>query len=297
MGVLWAALLLGLAQAAPAAAPPAASAAEDVPTRTVSFWAMGDKGEAVEGLTTDEVVVMEDGVARVVTRVARDTRPLTVAIVVDSSGPLASVYRLNVVEPVAEFVGQLPPGTRYALWTTGDRPRKAVDFTDDRARAVPALRKTFPTGGNTLFDALTEAAEDLEKREGERTMLVAITGVGIGFSSHSRQGVVDAVRKSGVPVMAVQYEEKGSDDFQAAGADQVTRADYDYVLGSLTKGGVFERPVSAMGLGTSLRKMAAALSGFQATYALDDAGRKANKVEVQIARPGVKARVVGGLSR
>ena len=296
MGVLWAAVVLGLAQAAPAS-PPVSSPADEVPTRTVTFWAAGEKGEVVEGLTTDEVVVMEDGAARVVTKVVRDERPLTVAIVVDSSAPLATVYRLNVVDPVAEFVRQLPPGARYSLWTTGDRPRKAVDFTDDRTRAAAALRKTFPTGGNTLLDALTEASEELEKREADRTVMVAITGVGIGFTSHSRQSVVDMVRKTGVQVMAVQYEERGTEDFQAAGADQVTRADYDYVLGNLTAGGVFEHPVSAMGLGTSLRKVAAALSGYRATYALDDAGRKAGKLEVQIARPGVKARVVGGLSR
>lgn len=296
MGVLWAAVVLGLAQAAPAS-PPASSPADEVPTRTVTFWAAGEKGEAVEGLTTDEVVVMEDGAARVVTKVARDERPLTVAIVVDSSAPLATVYRLNVVDPVAEFVRQLPEGARYSLWTTGDRPKKVVDFTDDRTRAAAALRKTFPTGGNTLLDALGEASEELEKREADRTVLVAITGVGIGFASHSRQTVVDEVRKTGVQVMAVQYEEKGPDDFQAAGADQVTRADYDYVLGNLTKGGVFEHPVSAMGLGTALRKVTAALSGYRATYALDGAGGKAGKVEVQIARPGVKARVVGGLSR
>jgi hypothetical protein len=299
MVALGAAVLLALAQAAPAPSPavPPAAVASDVPTRTISFWAAGDKGEAVEGLTTDEVVVMEDGAARVVTKVVRDPRPLTLSILVDSSAPLASTYRLNVVDAVAAFVRDLPPGTRYALWTTGDRPKKIVDFTDDRTRAASALRKAVPSGGNTLLDALVEASEELEKSEAERTVLLAITGVGIGFTNNSRQQVVDTVRKSRVQVMAVQYEETGSEEFQAAGADQVTRADYDYVLGNLAAGGVIERPLSAMGLGGSLRKVAAALSGYRATYALDDAGRKAGKVEVQIARPGVKARVVGGETR
>lgn len=295
----WAVLALALAQApaSPApSAPPPPPAGDAVPLRTVSFWAAGDKGEPVEGLTTDEVVVIENGAARVVTKVARDARPLTMAIVVDSSAPLATVYRLNVVDAVAEFVRALPAGTRYSLWTTGDRPRKVVDFTDDRARAASALRKAFPTGGNTLLDALDEASEELGARETERTVLVAITGVGIGFTSHSRDKVVDDVRKSGAQVMAVQYEEAGAEEFQAQGSDQVSRADYDYVLSSLTANSVFERPVSAMGLGASLRKLAAALSAYRVSYAAEDT-RKAGKVEVQIARPGVKARVVGGESR
>jgi len=204
MVALGAAVLLALAQAAPAPSPavPAAAVASDVPTRTISFWAAGDKGEAVEGLTTDEVVVMEDGAARVVTKVVRDPRPLTLSILVDSSAPLASTYRLNVVDAVAAFVRDLPAGTRYAVWTTGDRPKKVVDFTDDRTRAASALRKAVPSGGNTLLDALVEASEELEKREAERTVLLAITGVGIGFTNNSRQQVVDTVRKSRVRLTA-----------------------------------------------------------------------------------------------
>lgn len=289
MVTLLAVLLLGLAQSAPTA-PPARE--EEVPTRTIGFWVTGEKGEPVEGLTTDEVVVLEDGSARVVTKVERDPRPLTVAVVVDSSAPLATVYRLNVVDAVVEFVRLLPPGARYTIWTTGDRPRKIVDLTDDRTRAAAALRKAFPTGGNTLLDALPEVSEEMKAQETDRTVMVVITGVGIGFTSHSRQRVVDDVRKSGVEVMAVQYEEAGSAEFQAAGADQVSRADYDYVLSNVTGKAVFERPVSSMGLGSALRKISAALASYRVTYALADA-HKADKVEVQVARPGVKARVGG----
>ena len=172
MVTLLAVLLLGLAQSAPTAPP---TREEEVLTRTISFWATGEKGEPVEGLTTDEVVVLEDGSARVVTKVERDPRPLTVAVVVDSSAPLATVYRLNVVDAVVEFVRLLPPGARYTIWTTGDRPRKIVDLTDDRTRAAAALRKAFPTGGNTLLDALVEASKDLQSKEAARSAIVVVT--------------------------------------------------------------------------------------------------------------------------
>jgi hypothetical protein len=51
--------------------------------------------------------------------------------------------------------------------------------------------------------------------------------------------VVDEVRRRKVPVMAVQFDERGSD----AQGGEVTRFDYDYVLGNLT-GRVYERPLS-----------------------------------------------------
>jgi VWFA-related protein len=268
---------------------PATQEAE-APTRTLDVWIVDEKGAPVEGLTSQEVAVMEDGSARIVTRVERDTRPLTVAILVDSSAPQATSYRLNLVEAVAGFVRKLPDGTRYTLWTTGDRPKKALDLTDDRSQVSPALRKVFPTGGNTLLDAIHEASGELGERESERTAMVIVTGVGIGFTSISRQKVVDDVGRRGATVMAVQFEERGAPDIQAAGSDQLTRADYDYVLSNLTRktAGVHERPLSAMGVDTALDKVAAALGGrYRVTYASE--GDTPKRVEVQLARPGVKA--------
>jgi hypothetical protein len=292
MGTLWAAVVLALMQAPPA--PPADTAPPaDIATRTVDFRVIGEKGAKVEGLTAEEVAVIEDGSARIVTRVSRDARPLTVAILVDSSAPQASNYRLHLVNAVASFVRQLPEGARYAIWTTGDRPKAAVELTDDRGRALSAMRKVFPTGGNVVFDALTEVAKSLNEREGERSLIVVVTGVGVGFTSLSRQGVVDQVRRLRVPVMAVQFEDRGSPEIQAEGSDQVTRVDYDYVLSNLSQGGLHERPLSAMGVDTALDKVAAALAGsYRATYVTPETG-KPGKLDVQVARPGVKVQVGG----
>ena len=93
------------------------------------------------------------------------------AILVDTSAAVSSAYRLNVVDAVVGLVARLPEGTRYAVWTTGDRPTKVVDYTDDRGAAGAALRRVAPQGGNYTLDALAEASADLEKlaREGDRT--------------------------------------------------------------------------------------------------------------------------------
>ena len=102
MGILVAVTALALLQAPPAS-PPAAPPVEET-TRTVDFRVTGEKGAPVEGLTADEVVVMENGTARSVLRVQRDTRPLTVAILVDTSAPQATNLRLNIVKAVGTFV-------------------------------------------------------------------------------------------------------------------------------------------------------------------------------------------------
>jgi VWFA-related protein len=269
-------------------------------TRTLTVSVSDEKGGPVTGLRADEVVVLENGVARDVSRVEPESRPLTAAIIVDSSEPLGSVFRLNVVDEVVRFLGRLPEGSRYALWTTGDRPTKVVDFTDDRALADRALKRTAPRGGNTVLDAVVEAAEDLEEREAERTAVVVVSGSGLGFANYDRTQVVDrALRRGRHTFMVVNFQEGRAPVDPGFGGGDVTgsvgQIDYDYVFGQVTErtGGVLERPLSAMGVGKSLEKIAATLSGqYRITYGtLPDIGKR--EIEVKVARPGVKVSLGG----
>jgi VWFA-related protein len=267
-----------LAQAAPGAAAPAE-------TRTVSVTVTDDKGNPVEGLGRDDVALLENGVARDVVSLTLDRRPLTLVFLLDTSEAVATSLRLHFLDPVVGFLRQLPDGSRYALWTTGDRPTKLVDFTAEPDEAKNALRRIAPQGGTTMLDAIVEASEDLKKKEGERFAVVAMTGVGPEFSSRSKEQVVDRLKDDSSTFLGVIVEE---------GATSVeNRNTYDYVFDHLARksGGAFETTLSPMGAENALKKVAAPLRGqYQLTYAtLDDL--KQRKLEVQVARPRTKARV------
>ncbi len=128
---------------------------------------------------------------------------------------------------VAAAIARLPEGTRYALWTTGDRPTKLVDFTDDRSLAAPALRRVFPQGGNRVLDAIVEAGEVLrESAEGARAAMLIVSGVGIGFTDVPRHRVVDEglrhpVRYLVLQVLRPRHPPKGA---------RSGRFDYEYVF-------------------------------------------------------------------
>jgi VWFA-related protein len=271
-----------------AAAPPA----PQPEIRSLTVTVADAKGAAVEGLVVEEVAVVENGVARHLVRLEPDRRPLTVLIVVDTGQEAASAIRLQAVDAIGSFLARLPAGTRYALWTTGDRPVKAVDFTDDTSQAARALKRSFFQGGNTLFDTLIEAARELKDREGERNVVLTVSGMGIGFANYDRHQTVRDLEKTGAQFLSVLFDE-GSAPSSSADPGQISRLDYEYVLGTLAKqtGGRHETPLSPLGVSSSLQKLGADLRGQYRLSYTTPAGLKERKVEVHVARDGAKVRV------
>jgi hypothetical protein len=272
------AVLLALLLAGPAPA--------EVRSVTVTFT--DENGAPVEGLVADEMVVLENGVAREVAQAEVDRRPLTLGLVLDTSEPLGSAFRLNVVDAVIAFIAGLPDGARYTVWGTGDRATRIVGPTTDRAEGTRALKRQFPRGGNTLLDTLVQACKELEPAEGQRAAIVIVTGLDPELSYRDRNKAVDDARGCADVFMAVQFD--------AEQADFEDRIRYEYVLDTLTRetGGLYERPLSSMGVAPALRKMAADLKApYRVTYAtLPEI--KDRKLQITVARPGVKARVWPG---
>ncbi|HET7747591.1 MAG TPA: VWA domain-containing protein [Vicinamibacteria bacterium] len=262
--------------------------------RTVAVSVVDEKGNGVDGLTAQDLAIQEGGVWRELVRVEQDRRPLTVAVLVDSSQPMASLYRLHVTEALTAFLLRLPEGSRYAIWTTGDRARKIYDYGSDRAAATRALRRVMPQGGNMLYDALVEASKDLSDKEAERAAIVVVTGLGVGFANYSRERVVEALERAGVPVLSVAIEEVREPSPTGFSADdRLGAADYEYVLANAARktDGFTESTLSGLGLDTALHRVSGELHGrYRLTY-LGPPGDRQPKLEVTVARPGAKVRV------
>jgi len=253
--------------------------------RTISVSITDHDGRAADNLAPEELAILENGVAREIAKVERDARPLSVAILVDSSEELASIYRLYLIEALTTLVARLPEGAHYSLWTTGDRPRKLVDMTQDKRAAVPALKRVVPAGGNTMLDAIVEATRDLKKREGDRTAVFVVTGRTIDFSNRDRYRAVDEAKQNADVFFFVAFEE-GTAPFES-------RTDYDYVIDRLSKitGGRAERPISALGSNAVIQKVGADLAPpWRVSYATVPE-IKERRIEVQVSRPGLTVRV------
>jgi len=209
---------------------------------------------------------------------------MSVAILVDTSQPLRSDYRLSIVDALVAFVARLPAGTRYALWTTGDRPMKVLDYTEDKAAASKALVQIYPQGGNYMLDALAEASEDLKKetREGDRTVVVAISGTGPELSYRDKYRSAEVAEKNADLYLIAELD--------AFGSDFESRTNLGYVFDRVARntGGSHERVLSTLGADSALRKLTPWLeAGYRVAYATVPDLKK-RKLELTVARPGTK---------
>jgi hypothetical protein len=283
LAVTLAALLLGQA-------PPAAPGTE---VRALTVTLLDEKDREVTDVSAADVALVENGVARDITSFKPDRRPLSLAVLVDTSAAVGSAYRLNVVEAVVGLIARLPDGSRYALWTTGDRPTKVLDHTDDRGAAGPALRRVAPQGGNYMLDAFSEASKDLKKlsREGDRTAVVAVSFTGPEFSYLDKYRASEVAEKNAELFLSVQVE--------SGGADFEMRTNLSYVMDRLARGsgGRYDLVLSAMGTDAALRKVSAHLrSGYRLAYATVSDLKRRN-LDLSIARLGTKVLLPSASSR
>jgi VWFA-related protein len=252
--------------------------------RALTVTLVDDKGQEVADVSADDVALVENGVQRDIASWKRDERPLVVAVLVDTSAATASAYRLNVVDAVLGLVGRLPSGTRYAIWTTGDRPTKLVDYTDDRAAAGTPLRRVAPQGGNYMLDALAESTADMNKlaKEGERRAVVAVTGVGPELSYLDKQTAAEKAEGKADLFLSVQVDPSAGDE------DARQRLAYTLDRLASQSGGRDEQVLSYMALDGGLKKLSATLvSAYRLRYA-SVPDLKKRKLQLTVARPGTK---------
>lgn len=280
------------------AAVPITAAAE---TRPVALVVTGAEGAFVPDIRAEEVRVLENGEVRELVSFEKDDRPLAVVLVMDTSSGAATAFRVHAFDAVSAFLARLPAGSKCTLWTTGDHPRRVGDLEGDRPKVEKRVAQGFGLEGtNTLLDTLVDAAESLGREAGRRRALVAVSGAGAGHTNLSPGDVTSRVRKAGARVLGVMYREGASGTTGSLmGLDTlrdtpnltiVQAGDHERILSGLAQGtgGRFESVPTVIGVNRILESLGAELGGqYRLRYAAAE-GRGPRRIEVRLARQGVR---------
>jgi VWFA-related protein len=261
------------------AAAPGAFAQVD--ERVIYVSVVDKDGSPALDLSAKDFIVREDGQSREVLRVARDTDPLQIALLVDNSASMRN--RLAVLrKSVAAFVDATREDAQIALITLAERPTIAVGYTADRAVLRKAIDNLFAyEAGNYLLDGIAETAQGLAKRTMWRSTLAVLTGLGPELSYRQYTEVLRFFRESGASLHVLQLGmglgEQGREIVLSRGTSET--------------GGRYEQVLSISSLEMKAAQLATEISNqYRVTYARPDRLIPPKNTEVSVRRPELRAR-------
>ncbi len=117
-----------------------------------------DDGRFVSGLRREDFTVYEDGKLQDVSHFSNDRVPVSLGIVLDTSGSMSpekmSAARSAIDRLIYDLLGK---DDELFLVEFSTRARLRQDWTTDRSLISRAVRETNATGGTAIYDAVATA--------------------------------------------------------------------------------------------------------------------------------------------
>jgi VWFA-related protein len=137
--------------------------------------AAGDSHRQVVDLTRDDMVLEEDGVRQQIVDFYREVRPVTLAVVTDSSGSMQAAMK-TVHTAASRFLDALGPEDRALVIDFDDKVYLLQEVTADKNELRTALTSTNALGGTALYDALYASYRKLKGIDGRKAIILLSDG-------------------------------------------------------------------------------------------------------------------------
>lgn len=164
-------------------------------------------GAYVRGLTRDAFAILEDGRPQNAQLFTSENAPVTVGLLIDSSGSMQPI-RERVIAAAAAFAGASHPSDELFALGFNDSVTPALPptapFTSDVTVLQNALRDTIRAYGRTaLFDAIVAGLDYLGRGRHERRVLVVVSDGGDNASRTTFDEVVAKTQTSNAVIYTV----------------------------------------------------------------------------------------------
>ena len=145
-------------------------------TKTVSLYAtVTEGGRLVPGLYSEDFGILDDAKPQAVTVFSAEILPITVIVMLDTSGSMTS--NIETLKAGAEqFFLRLFKGDRSRLGAFNDKIQWASSMSGNRDALIASLAQVDYGNGTRLYDALGASLEDLVGVEGRKVILVFTDG-------------------------------------------------------------------------------------------------------------------------
>ena len=166
-------------------------------------------------LRQEDFVVYEDNKLVDVTHFSADRTPVSLGIVVDSSGSMQGERWSAAVNAVDRLLQMMSDELdEFFLYRFSANADLVHDWSEDRERLSSSIHRIHPNGGTAMYDA---AAESVPMAQGGRNRKKAVVIISDGNDTSSRVSVSDVkqvVRQTEVLVYAIGVDSEGQPTFQ-----------------------------------------------------------------------------------
>jgi Ca-activated chloride channel homolog len=167
-------------------------------------------GRFVPNLQQDDFRVYQDGEQQPITHFNAERVPVSLGIVLDTSGSMEGEKMAAARDALDRFLSQLlEPDDEVFLYRFDTNPVLIQGWTTDKRRIGLELRRMQPRGGTAMYDAIADAIPLAKSGHNPKKALVIISDGNDTSSSIDVQSVKRLIRESEVLVYAIGIDSQG----------------------------------------------------------------------------------------
>lgn len=156
----------------------------------------------VLGLSKDDFHIFEDGVEQKITHFSNEDAPLSIGLLVDTSGSMGAKLDTSR-QAVAEFLKTLNAADQAFLVEFSDQAQLAVPLTNDTGAIESAMTSATSGGLTALLDAVNMGLLEMKRAKNPRKALLIISDGGDNNSRYTSSRISDLVREADVQIYAM----------------------------------------------------------------------------------------------
>jgi VWFA-related protein len=156
----------------------------------------------VLGLEKDNFRLLEDGVEQKITQFAGEDAPLSVGLLVDTSGSMGAKLATSQAA-VAQFLKTMNKQDEAFLIEFSDRAELMAGFSGDTAAIENKLVNIESQGLTALLDSISDGLREMKKARNPRKALLIISDGGDNNSRYTAEQIKQLVREADVQVYSM----------------------------------------------------------------------------------------------
>src|SRR5580765_1441970 len=167
-------------------------------------------GRFVSGLRKEDFAVYEDDQPVEITHFSSERVPVSLGIVLDTSGSMAGSKIQEAQSALNRFLYDLlDPEDEIFLYRFSNNPVLLQGWTTDRRLLSRAIDRVIPNGGTSMYDAVAEALPLAQEGQFRKKALVVISDGNDTGSQTSIRELKQQIRESEVLVYAIGLDGEG----------------------------------------------------------------------------------------